>query len=394
MSLIDIVPTVLSLMGAEAPKEVQGVDLSPWLAGRGAGGGGRPLYAETVTATRYYGANSLLGVIVDGWKYIETTRPELYDLRNDPAEAVNLLEREPARADALARTLVAILAAAGRAPGRPRNRRPSMRPPGNAWRRSATWAGAATPRPTASTGARKTPRTSSRSSARTSGSRSSWTTRATPRPGPSARRCSGRGRDSRTATCRCPRSPSLDGQLEAALTAARKAVAVGPRNERAHLQLAGLLKERGDLDGAIAHYRQALEIQPDTPDTRMSLGHALAEKGRLEEAASLLGTAATAQPESAAAATQLGFVLAKQGKLKEAVLSYRRALALDPGSAEAHAYLGSALASQSASGTKPSPTSSRRSRPCRRTRSCTTGWEWPCGRRDGRKRRSATSARR
>ena len=117
VSLIDIVPTVLSQVGAEIPKEVQGVDLSPWLAGRGAGGGARPLYAETVTPTRYYGASSLLGVIVDGWKYIETTRPELYDLRSDPVEAVNLLEREPARADALARTLVAILAAAGHAPG-------------------------------------------------------------------------------------------------------------------------------------------------------------------------------------------------------------------------------------------------------------------------------------
>ena len=104
VSLIDIVPTVLSLVGAEVPKDVQGVDLSPWLAGRGAGGGGRPLYAETVTPTRYYGANSLLAVIADGWKYIETSRPELYDLRRDPAEAVNLLEREPARADQQTKT--------------------------------------------------------------------------------------------------------------------------------------------------------------------------------------------------------------------------------------------------------------------------------------------------
>ena len=71
---------------------------------------------------------------------------------------------------------------------------------------------------------------------------------------------------------------------------------MGPRNERAHVQLAGLLKERGDLDGAIAHYRQALEIQANAPDTRMLLGRALAEKGRLDEAASLLGTAATAEP--------------------------------------------------------------------------------------------------
>jgi choline-sulfatase len=51
VSLIDVVPTVVSLVGAEVPKEVQGVDLSPWIAGRGAGGGSRPLHAETVTPT-------------------------------------------------------------------------------------------------------------------------------------------------------------------------------------------------------------------------------------------------------------------------------------------------------------------------------------------------------
>ena len=42
VSLIDIVPTVLSLVGAAVPREVQGIDLSPWLSGRGAGGAGGP----------------------------------------------------------------------------------------------------------------------------------------------------------------------------------------------------------------------------------------------------------------------------------------------------------------------------------------------------------------
>jgi arylsulfatase A-like enzyme/Tfp pilus assembly protein PilF len=347
VSLIDIAPTVLSLVGAEVPKEVQGVDLSPWLAGRGAGGGARPLYAETVTPTRYYGANSLLGVIADGWKYIETTRPELYDLRSDPAEAVNLLEREPAKADALGRTLLAILAAAGRAPGpapepaaldeASRQRLAALGYLGRSGESSSHGFDRSKEDPKDLIGFFRQDQRLNKlvEDKKYAEARALCDDMLRQRPG--------------FADCHLQMSKiaAAEGNLDAARTAAAKAVAVGPRNERAHLQLAGLLKERGDLDGAIAHFRQALALEPSAPDTRIGLGRALAEKGQLDEAASLLGATATAQPESAKAATELGFVLARQGKLPEAVLSYRRALALDPGSAEAHAYLGSALASQS-----------------------------------------------
>ena len=346
VSLIDIVPTILSLVGAEVPKEVQGVDLSPWLAGRGAGGRARPLYAETVTPTRYYGASSLLGVIVDGWKYIETTRPELYDLRSDPAEAVNLLEREPARVDALGRTLVSILAAAGRAPG------PAPE--------SAALDEASRQRLAALGYLGRSGDTSSHGFDRSKEDPKDLIAffrkdqrlnkLVEDKKYPEARALCEDMLRQRPGFADChlqmSKIAAADGNLAAALTAAGKAVAVGPKNDRAHLQLAALLKQRGDIDGAIVHFRQALALEPNAPDTRMLLGRALAEKGQLDEAAGLLGAAATAQPESARAATQLGFVLAKQGKLSEAVLSYRRALALDPGSAEAHAYLGSALASQ------------------------------------------------
>jgi choline-sulfatase len=346
-SLIDIVPTVLSQVGAEVPKEVQGVDLSPWIAGQGAGGGARPLYAETVTPTRYYGASSLLAVVADGWKYIETSRPELYDLRRDPAEAVNLIAREPARADALSRTLVAILAAAGRAPG-PAPQSAALDEESRQRLAALGYLGGR--------GGDLSPNGFDRSKEdpkdliaffrkdqrlnklveekKYADARALCDEMLRQRPG--------------FADCHLQMSKiaAAEGNLDAARTAAAKAVAVGPKNERAHLQLAALLRERGDLDGAITHFRQALALEPSNPDTRTWLGRALAEKGQLDEAASLLGSGATGAPESAMAATQLGYVLAKQGKLTEAVAKYRRALELDPGSPEAHAYLGSALASQ------------------------------------------------
>ena len=252
-----------------------------------------------MTPTRYYGANSLLAVIADGWKYIETTRPELYDLRSDPAEAVNLLAREPARADALSRTLVAILPRPAALRDRLRSPRLSTRSPGSGWPPSATWAGAATTSSQGFDRSKEDPKdliTFFRKDQRLNKlveekkyaeARALCDDMLRQRPG--------------FADCRLQMSKiaAAEGNLDAARTAAAKAVAVGPKNERAHLQLAALLRERGDLDGAIAHFRQALALEPGTPDTRMWLGRALAEKGQLDEAASLLGPAAAGQPESA-----------------------------------------------------------------------------------------------
>ena len=92
--LIDIVPTVCSLLGLEVPERVQGIDLSPYFGQKEPAGPDRELYCESLTPTKYEAA-PLLGVVTDRYKYVYTTRPELYDLSLDPKEKKNLVTQLP-----------------------------------------------------------------------------------------------------------------------------------------------------------------------------------------------------------------------------------------------------------------------------------------------------------
>jgi arylsulfatase A-like enzyme/Flp pilus assembly protein TadD len=108
VGLIDIVPTVCRLLGVEAPSEVHGKDLSPYFGQNQPSAQNRYLYCESLTPTRY-DASALLGVVTNRFKYIQTTRPELYNIVEDPCETKNLSDEQPVRARILQDHLKQIL---------------------------------------------------------------------------------------------------------------------------------------------------------------------------------------------------------------------------------------------------------------------------------------------
>lgn len=97
VGLVDIVPTICSLLDIDLPAPVQGRDISPFLAGNIPDSYERTLYSESIVPMRL-NASSLMAISTGQWKYIQAPRPELYDVFTDPAEEHNLVAQEAQRA--------------------------------------------------------------------------------------------------------------------------------------------------------------------------------------------------------------------------------------------------------------------------------------------------------
>lgn len=90
---IDVLPTLLELMGGKAAAPVQGVSLVP--AFQGANLPPTYSYQETLYPKMNMGWSELRGIRSAKWKYVRAPRPELYDLEQDPQEKVNVIDAHP-----------------------------------------------------------------------------------------------------------------------------------------------------------------------------------------------------------------------------------------------------------------------------------------------------------
>jgi choline-sulfatase len=104
---VDLLPTVLELMGARPPAGIQGVSLAPYLAGKNAATD--ISYAETLYPKINMGWAELRAIRTNRWKYILAPKPELYDLSQDPAETNNVIQSHAAEVEKFQAQLRAIV---------------------------------------------------------------------------------------------------------------------------------------------------------------------------------------------------------------------------------------------------------------------------------------------
>ncbi len=90
---IDVLPTILDLLGGKASSAVQGTSMADAFSGK-------PVpatysYEETLYPKINMGWSELRGIHTAHWMYVRAPKPELYDLDQDPGELNNIIGGHP-----------------------------------------------------------------------------------------------------------------------------------------------------------------------------------------------------------------------------------------------------------------------------------------------------------
>lgn len=245
--IVDVMPTILDLVGAARPAEVQGSSLMPLTRGQ-------PLellaYSETWYPRHHYGWSELTAVRDGRYKFIAAPRRELYDTKADPGETTDLSTGNPRLADALEAAL------------RDLTKRTSV---------------AATP---------QTPRTVDpdvEERLRALGYVGATVSQAALKDRP-------RGDPKDTIglynLLKLAGQDSVTGRLDDGIAKVREVLKADPEVIEAYTMLGNMHAKAGRGADAVAAYRQALAVDPEHEGATWSLALAYRQAGRLDEAQS------------------------------------------------------------------------------------------------------------
>ena len=331
---IDVLPTVLDLVGSAAPAGLDGVSLVPLLKGHEAETD--VSYAETLYPKIALGWAELRAIRTNQWKYIRAPKPELYDLRHDPSEATNVVAEHSAEV----RKLEAQLAAVGRSSGQEKVETTPLDERTLAQLKSLGYTSGFSPRSYRLDGEGIDPKDRvAVLKLIDSAEQPAYNLTESQRIGKLLE-----------AVRIDPTNPLIyyslgarlerSGRYDDAMRVYRSAIANGIENGRLHSRLADLLVRAGKKAEAVPEYEKSIQINPADVASQANLATVYLEQGRERDAERLFKGIAAIDPSSAAAQNGLG-VLAIQRQDGTAARGYfEKAVALDPDLVEAQLNLG------------------------------------------------------
>jgi arylsulfatase A-like enzyme/Flp pilus assembly protein TadD len=327
VSSVDIMPTVLDLLGLPPQPAIDGRSLAREILDPAAESE-RTAYSETYFPRYHFGWQHLRAIRSRAYKYIDAPEPELYDLAQDAGETKNIYRAFSRRAEPLRQRLEELTKLeSGAAPERKSldpetlQRLAALGYVGNVIDVDAS---AVLPDPK-----EKLPLFAMMNAAK--------------RLAQDEDRLEDGVARMREVLRRDPKI--MDAQItlgnwllrlrkpDEAAEAFKQALALKPDDDIALGNLAGVLMAHGKQQDALAAlevFRTALRVNPKNPQSWYQLATLYLDLGRLDEARSSFSEALAANPKQAAALNGLGAIAFQAGDLQKAEMLVRQALALEP----------------------------------------------------------------
>jgi len=320
---VDVMPTILDLLGLPLADKVEGRSVVPLMTGA-VREMGLAAYAEAVYPRYHYGWSDLRSLTSGRFKFIEAPRPELYDLAQDPDETRNLYdERRP-----LADRMAAILKAGDssqRADVRPAA---DVDPDTRARLAALGYVGTFVATPSADRSRLADPKDKIELFNLVSKAREQIHDEHDSEAGlKTLGQVIAKDPQVVDAWLMLGNEYSRRREFSRALDAFQHALALKPDYDLAVFNMANVYRTIGRDDEALVGYRRLLELDPRNAQAHQAVAQLLVDRGRLAEAQAALSRALEIQPGMAAARTTLGALRLKQGDLAGGEREIRAALA-------------------------------------------------------------------
>ncbi|MGA7293066.1 MAG: sulfatase-like hydrolase/transferase [Terriglobales bacterium] len=322
VSLVDLMPTILGVVGLDVPSQVQGHSLLAELQGDRQASDHRPgespaekqaerdrtLYGETFLPRIHFNWSELRGSENTKYHFIDAPRPELYDLTRDPGELHNLFTDKSAVAAEMRSKLAAMIREYSA--GKELAEKTGLDPALMERLKSLGYAGFS------------------------GGSDPTISSRNLPDP---------KDRIVTYELISDAVSESQHGHYQESIDKLKKVVITEPNSVPAHY-LQGLdyyhLKMFAE---AVDELQKTVQLSPDYALAFFNLGMAQAHAGQIDAAITTLQKTLQLDGTNFEAAYNLGVAYIQKSELEPAAEAFRQTVAIDPGLARGHRALGETL---------------------------------------------------